>query len=231
MIEEEHSMPWRIFLVLVAIAGAYLAYTFLARARQPVKGPGIEAKAKETKQGEIDKIYGGSDLRILQFYSPSNGLIEGEQTTLCYGVINARSVRMEPPVDGVGVSLNRCVAISPQRETTYKLIAEGADGKTVSQSVTVSTRADTSTLPRVQSFKMEKVIFEGGRYLYTLAFQAENVAEIHLDPPVLPVLRGTPFGTFYVKPDKTTTYTLTVVDKKGRRASKQLTVKVPPEQK
>jgi hypothetical protein len=30
-----------------------------------------------------------------------------------------------------------------------------------------------------------------------------------------------------VTPDKTTTYTLTVTDKKGRTASKQLTVEVP----
>lgn len=220
-------MPWRIFLILVAIAGTYVAYTFLSRRTPPPKQE-AGAPAKPT---ELEKIYGGSDLRILQFYSPAAGLIEGEQTTLCYGVVNAKSVRMEPPVDGVGVSLNRCVAIQPKGETTYKLIAEGADGKTVEQSVTVRTRADESLLPRVQSFTMEKVSLESGRYLYTLAFRADNVAEVHLDPPELPVLHGTPQATFIVRPTRTTTYTLTVLDKRGRQASKKLTVKVPPEQK
>lgn len=184
-----------------------------------------------TKQSELEKIYGGTDLRILQFYSPSAGLIEGEQTTLCYGVVNAKSVRMEPPVDGVSVSLNRCVAISPKSATTYRLIAEGHDGKTVEQSVTVRTRPDESLLARVDSFKMEKVSFEGGRYLYTLSFRADNVSEVHLDPPHLPMLHGTPQATFIVRPTQTTTYTLTVIDKRGRKASKKLTVKVPPEQK
>jgi len=221
-------MPWRIFLALVAIAGTYLAYTFVSRRTPSPKGAPAVA---DTKEGELNKIYGGSELRILQFYSPSSGTVEGEQTTLCYGVLNAKSVRIEPPVDGVGVSLNRCVAISPKSETTYKLIAEGADGKTVEQSVTVRTRADESLLPRIHSFKMEKVSLEGGRYLYTLFFAADNVSEVHLDPPELPVLHGTPQARFIVRPAQTTTYTLTVIDKRGRKASKKLTVKVPPEQK
>jgi hypothetical protein len=220
-------MPWRIFLILVVIAGAYVAYTFSSRRVPANKSEGLTRSAKE---GQIEEIYYGSDLRILQFYSPTPVLTEGQQATLCYGVINAKSVRIEPPVDGVSPSLNRCVAVHPKSETTYKLIAE-ADGKTVEQSVIVRTRPDENLLARIDSFKMEKVSSEGGRYLFTLSFRADNVDEVHLDPPHLPVLHGTPQAQFIVRPAQTTTYTLTVIDKRGRKASKQLTVKVPPEQK
>jgi hypothetical protein len=49
-----------------------------------------------------------------------------------------------------------------------------------------------------------------------------------IDPPVFGKLEDSaPFGQWVVTPDKTTTYTLTVIDKKGRKASKQLRLEVP----
>jgi hypothetical protein len=45
----------------------------------------------------------------------------------------------------------------------------------------------------------------------------------------LPTLHRAPNGQFYVMPDKTTTYTLTVVGAKGRTVRQQLTIQVPPE--
>jgi hypothetical protein len=35
-------------------------------------------------------------------------------------------------------------------------------------------------------------------------------------------------GSFYVAPEKTTTYTLTVTGKYGHKATRSLTVEVPP---
>lgn len=41
-------------------------------------------------------------------------------------------------------------------------------------------------------------------------------------------LHRAPNGRFYVRPDKTTTFTLTVVGTKGRTVRRQLTVEAPP---
>jgi hypothetical protein len=43
------------------------------------------------------------------------------------------SVRLEPPVEKLTPKLNRCFWIQPSRTTTYKLVAEGADGTEVAE--------------------------------------------------------------------------------------------------
>jgi hypothetical protein len=59
-------------------------------------------------------------------------------------------------------------------------------------------------------------------------FGAKNPEEVSIDPPVFPPLHGAVYGQFYVAPAQTTTYTLTVTGKKGRKAQRQLTIEVPP---
>ena len=72
---------------------------------------------------------------------------EGGRATLCYGVLNARAVRIEPHVDGAGPALNRCVEVAPRRSTRYTLIAEGSDGSVASESLTLRVRRDPRALP------------------------------------------------------------------------------------
>ena len=62
----------------------------------------------------------------------------GGKTPLCYGVVNADSVRLEPPVEKVWPSLSRCFDVSPSGTTRYTLTAEGADHKTVSESIEIA---------------------------------------------------------------------------------------------
>ena len=49
---------------------------------------------------EFERAYGGTEVKIVQFYSREGTLFEGSSTVLCYGLANARSVRIEPPVEG-----------------------------------------------------------------------------------------------------------------------------------
>jgi hypothetical protein len=166
--------------------------------------------------------------KILAFYPRDMLVTEGGMTLLCYGVSNAKSVRIEPPVDGVSPSPSRCVEIRPKGETEYTLTAEGDDGHAVSQSVTVRVGADTANLPRISSFQIDGAQKDySGKIVYTLSFADQNAEEVSIDPPVFPTLHGAPSGQFSVKPDKTTTYTLTAKGKNGHVAKKQLTVEVP----
>jgi hypothetical protein len=71
-------------------------------------------------------------------------------------------------------------------------------------------------------------MMERGRPVFVLSFQALNAVEVTVDPPVIPTLRGAPMGRFAIAPDKTTTYTLKVVGKRGHMAEKKVTVEVGP---
>lgn len=217
-------------LLLTAIAGAgavvYLAWVLAGRYAAV---PGLEGSRQTgfvEQAARFERIYGGSDVRILQFYAPA-AVTEGESVTLCYSVVNSRSVRMDPPVDGVGVSLNRCVQAFPERDTRYTLTAEGLDGRVVSESFAIQVRPDPAALPRIDSFGVAAHNIDRGRHVFLLRFSAANAEEIRIEPPVFPPLRGASHGRFYVAPEGTTTYTLTAIGKKGRRASRQLTVEVP----
>jgi hypothetical protein len=176
---------------------------------------------------EFERAYGGTALKIVQFYSREGTMFEGSTTVLCYGVANARSVRIEPPVEGVSVSLNRCVEVAPERDTRYTLTAEGNDGHAVSESFVLKVRPDPNTLPKITSFRIANHQTDHGRHIFSITFSQQNGELVDIDPPAFPTLRGSPYGNFYVSPEKTTTYTLTVTGKKGRQARRQLTVEVP----
>ncbi|HYW46534.1 MAG TPA: hypothetical protein VE959_26955 [Bryobacteraceae bacterium] len=177
---------------------------------------------------EFEKVYGGTAVRILAFYARDGVLTEGDKTVICYGVLNAKSVGISPPVEGVGVSMNRCVEVAPQRETEYTLTAEGNDGHAVSQSFTIAVQADPATLPKITSFRIAGRRQDYlGRPIFLLSYADQNAEEITIDPPVFSTMHRSPYGQFYVQPRQTTTYTLKATGKHGHVAQKQLTVDVP----
>src|SRR5581483_4675386 len=75
--------------------------------------------------------------KILQFYASPGAIGQGETTLLCYGVENARSVRLEPAVEAIAPSSNRCIQVAPKQRTKYTLTARGAGGDEASQSLEV----------------------------------------------------------------------------------------------
>jgi len=78
----------------------------------------------------------GTELKIQSFYVENAVLAPGQKTLLCYAVVNATGVRIEPPVGDVWPSLSRCMEIAPAKTTHYTLTAE--DGKrSVSQALDV----------------------------------------------------------------------------------------------
>jgi hypothetical protein len=183
---------------------------------------------REAKRAaEFERVYGGAEVRILQFYSSDGNLIEGDHATICYGVVNAKSVRMEPHVDGVSPALNRCVEVAPENNTRYTLIAEGDDGRMVTESFTIQVKPDPATLPKISSFKAALHQMDRGRPVYLVSFAVQNAEEVSIESRAFPPLHRAPNGTFYAMPKTTTTYTLTVSDKKGRTAQKQLTLEGP----
>src|ERR1700759_4880884 len=66
----------------------------------------------------------GNNLRILQFYAREREIISGEKSLVCYGVVNAEVVRLDPPVEKVWPAVSRCFTVTPAQNTRYTLTAE-----------------------------------------------------------------------------------------------------------
>jgi hypothetical protein len=118
--------------VLVVMAGLYSGWVLWQRhvSHAPPTAPvAVDPLAKY-----------GSDVKILQFYTSTGTITKGSQALLCYSVINATGVRLDPPVERVWVSTNRCFEVVPERTTRYTLTAEGANHKTASETLEVVVR-------------------------------------------------------------------------------------------
>ena len=81
--------------------------------------------------------YGGK-VEIVQFYSGNGAIVPGGKAQLCYGVVNAKEVRLDPPVEKVWPSMSRCFDVAPARTTHYTLTAEGADHKAATASLDIT---------------------------------------------------------------------------------------------
>ena len=126
--------------VLIVAALLYDGYVFYSRwsfRREAVeRQANREAEARKTVVAEL----GGEGMKILSFYAAPSTIHRGEQTTLCYGVAGAKSVKLEPAVDDVWPALTRCVKAYPTKDTVYRFTTEDGAGHTASQSVGVKVR-------------------------------------------------------------------------------------------
>lgn len=120
----------------MGIAVANLGWTLLQRHGRDLR---MERGIQARRQRGEDAGPAGSPTRvkITQFYATSGEITDDEHNTICYGVENARAVRLEPPVENLTPALTRCLWVEPRRDTTYTLIAEGLDGSVDSASFPV----------------------------------------------------------------------------------------------
>ncbi len=210
----------------VAILAALLCLGWVFAKRQGFGSDSPRLHTAAASSGP-DRLNQADGVKILQFYPRDSVLTGGGKTVLCYGVSNARSVRIDPPVDGVGPALSRCVEVRPKRETLYTLIAEGADGRLASQSASVRIASDPAILPKITSFRIAGCVKDyEGKPVFSLSFADQNAEVVSIDPPVFAPLHGSTYGQFGVRPEKTTTYTLSVAGKFGHVVRKQLTVDI-----
>jgi hypothetical protein len=82
----------------------------------------------------------GTSVKILQFYTATREIGPGEKAILCYGVVNATAVRLDPPVERLWPAVSRCFDVTPVKSTRYTITAEGAEHTTVSESIEVTVR-------------------------------------------------------------------------------------------
>jgi hypothetical protein len=100
---------------------------------------------------------GRAPVRILQFYTTSGSVRAGEKALLCYGVENAKSVRIAPLMENVSPSAKSCLEVVPQHTTHYTILAEGFDGHVVMQSLTLPVETGPGIEPRPLNYGMAPV--------------------------------------------------------------------------
>ena len=107
----------------------------------------IERRAREEQtqqRREQDRLalehFGGKEMAIQSFYAIPGVVRRGESVQLCYGVANAKTVKLEPQSNPVWPSYSRCVDVTPAKTTTYTLTIADAAGNTKTQSLEVQVR-------------------------------------------------------------------------------------------
>jgi len=127
---------------LVGIVLLLLVWTLFSRWQD---NQSIERRAREEssrKQLEYDRVtlerLGGKDLAIQSFYASPGSIHKGESVQLCYGVANAKTVKLEPQPNAVWPSYAHCVSVSPPKSTTFTLTISDASGNTEAQSLQVT---------------------------------------------------------------------------------------------
>jgi hypothetical protein len=124
-------------MVVVGLAAAYSGYTIYSRHADSERYEQQLAEKKAEEAKRTVELMGGDSLKILNFYASPPLVARGAKTQLCYGVANAKTVTLEPPVEHVWPAFTRCFEIAPKKSTTYTLTAQDAAGRKKTESVDV----------------------------------------------------------------------------------------------
>ena len=168
-----------------------------------------------------DKAAQGS-VRITQFYAAKPAIPRGEDVLLCYGVENATSVRIVPPVEQIQPALTRCFTVSPVETTTFTLVAADRSAKTTSQSITVTV---TGPRPHFNDLAISSKEVAPGQ-LVSFCFKASNAAAVRGSPGHFQHGGSPSSDCLLDNPRKTTAYRLMIEGAGGQTDEATITVRV-----
>jgi hypothetical protein len=122
----------------VIIALLYVAWVFYSRHESNVAAErAAAAKEQERRQRTVNAIFGSGEILFSTFSADSGLLKRGDHTQLCYGVENAKTVKLDPPIAALKPTYRNCIEIAPKTTTTYTITADDGKGHTKSESLTV----------------------------------------------------------------------------------------------
>ena len=127
--------------IAVAIAALYVAWVFYSRHERTVRE---QEELQKRKQDEAERanrmIFGSGEIQFTTFAAEPGVLRRGEKGELCYGVVNAVRVELDPPIEPAKPTYRHCVEISPRKTTTYTIKASDSKGNSKSASLTVQVK-------------------------------------------------------------------------------------------
>ena len=124
--------------VLTIIVALWVAWIFYSRHAENAKAEAdLQAKKEQAQKEAADFVLQHGELSFTTFEASDGILKRGQTTQLCYGVVNAKSVKLDPPVEQIKPSIRHCMDIAPKKTTTYTITAGDAAGHTKTASLTV----------------------------------------------------------------------------------------------
>jgi hypothetical protein len=133
---------WMGFGVLAAIVIGYTAFVFWSRWQEnqdiAAKEKAAQAAKDRDESAKSFEVLGGADFKIISFYAMPGTIHRGDDVDMCYGVSNAKSVKLDPPdVANMFPSLDRCVKVAPKKTTTYTFTADDGKGDSRTAQLTI----------------------------------------------------------------------------------------------
>jgi hypothetical protein len=130
-----------VLIALVALCVGWIFYSRWQHNRAIQQKIQQKQAAKRRADAEnINRQFGGAAFPVLNFYADPPAPRRGETADLCYGVANAKSVRLKPPAGPVWPSSARCLQVAPEKTTTSTLTAVDAAGRTKAAKATIQLR-------------------------------------------------------------------------------------------
>jgi len=128
----------------VVVVVIYLVYLVISRHQAAREFERRDAEIQRQQHRAEDELtlqqLGGPGFGIRALYANPPVIRRGESAQVCYDVVNAKTVSLDPPVAEVWPSHTRCFGVSPKRTTTYTLTVTDATGKTATNDVQVQVR-------------------------------------------------------------------------------------------
>lgn len=164
-----------------------------------------------------------SPARINEFKYSADTITQGQAVTISWNVSHSRKITISPepgPVDSAAGS----VSLTPTATTTYVLSAESSAGQDSKEITVVVQPAPETPAPTIKFFRSDPTTTLEPNQTVLLTWEVANAERIYLNPPG--TILDPNITSQELLPSKNTTYELTVVNKDGRKATKQLTVTV-----
>lgn len=127
--------------IVVVIAALYVAWIFYSRHEANVRAQReIAARQSEHREREAKTIFGSGGLSFRTWSADKAVVHPGEPAHICYGIVDAKTVKIDPPVADLKPSYLHCFDVTPKATTTYTISATDAAGHTASQRLTIQVR-------------------------------------------------------------------------------------------
>src|SRR5580765_1470154 len=156
--------------------------------------------------GAVTPVDKGPSQAVIAIASGSSTIVQGQSTTLSWKVTNAASFSISPAVAPDPLPMIGSATVSPSQTTTYVGTATDANGKTATNSVTVTVVPQGSA--PTMSLSISPGVVAAGQST-TLTWASTNSTSVVITPSVLGdhVTSVALSGSTTIVPSATTTYT------------------------
>lgn len=150
------------------------------------RGHAAKMPAKQRPVAGVPEVLKGVDLKILMFYTSTPVIEPGKPLTVCYGVLNAVSVELMPPLEQITPSLNRCIHVDMKGRRTLGLRAAGKNGEQAEAEFTIGLMQPR---PKISFVEISTLTPKRGD-IVSLCYGTEAATAVRLAPAGPPLIAG-----------------------------------------